>query len=36
MPLRQIGDLLGISRERVRQLEHEALEKLRRILEKRR
>jgi RNA polymerase primary sigma factor len=36
MPLRQIGDVLGISRERVRQLEHEALEKLRRALEKRR
>jgi RNA polymerase primary sigma factor len=35
MPLRQIGEVLGLSRERVRQLEHEALGKLRRMLEKR-
>ncbi len=32
MPLREIGTILGLSRERVRQLEHEALGKLRRSL----
>jgi RNA polymerase primary sigma factor len=36
MSLRQIGDALGLSRERVRQLEHIALGRLRRAIEGRR
>jgi len=33
--LAEVGDLLGISRERVRQIENEALRKLRRIARER-